>query len=103
MRQVNSHITTAELAVGTVRIAPVGERRVLLCRTSTAIYALEDRCPHAGLSLEGSKIRGDHLFCPHHGARFRLHDGCSASAVTPDPLRMFPVKIVGDEIQFDLP
>jgi 3-phenylpropionate/trans-cinnamate dioxygenase ferredoxin subunit len=103
MRQINSHVMSADLAVGAVKIVPVGEIRVLLCRSTTAIYALENRCPHAGLSLEGAKIRGDYLFCPHHGARFNLRDGCSASPVTADSLRMFPVEVVEDAIQFELP
>ena len=103
MRQINSHIKITDLAVGTIRTVPIGEQQVLLCRTATAIYALEDRCPHAGLTLAAAKIRGEHLFCPHHGARFHLRDGCSASAVTTGSLRMFPVRVVEEEVQFDLP
>lgn len=84
-------------------MVPVDDRRVLLCRTPTAIYAMNDRCPHAGLTLENAKIRGEQLLCPHHGARFHLRDGCFASAVTSNSLQMFAVKIVDDEIQFDFP
>ncbi|MEQ8693552.1 MAG: Rieske 2Fe-2S domain-containing protein [Pseudomonadales bacterium] len=53
----------------------LGGRNILLVATATAIYALENRCPHADFPLYGGKVDDGVIQCPTHGARFDLASG----------------------------
>jgi nitrite reductase (NADH) small subunit/3-phenylpropionate/trans-cinnamate dioxygenase ferredoxin subunit len=39
------------------------------------VYALDNRCPHAGANLSGGWIEDDCVVCPRHCWPFRLADG----------------------------
>jgi ferredoxin-nitrite reductase len=57
------------------------------------LYALADRCPHAGASLAGGVLDGDEVVCPEHGYRFHLGTGvCS----TDESLRARTYRLVPD-------
>lgn len=74
---------------------------VLVCRTSAGVFAVENQCTHQLASLEGGKMRGPHLFCPKHGARFDLRTGVP-NALAKTPIRTYPVEIVDGEVQIEL-
>lgn len=84
------------------RVVDLDGRRVLLCRSPAGIRAMDEMCPHQLLSLDGARVRGTALMCPHHGARFSLEDGCSLSQMTPNGLTLYSTRIVGDELEIDL-
>jgi nitrite reductase/ring-hydroxylating ferredoxin subunit len=84
------------------RIVELDGKRVLICRTASGIRAINEICPHQQLSLEGGRIRGGVLMCPHHGARFSLEDGKSLSPLTPKGLTLYPVREIGDELEIDI-
>jgi nitrite reductase (NADH) small subunit len=50
-------------------------RNLALFRDGGRVYALDDRCPHAGASLSSGWIEGGAVVCPLHRWRFRLRDG----------------------------
>jgi nitrite reductase/ring-hydroxylating ferredoxin subunit len=50
-------------------------RGILVCRASGGLYAIEDRCPHAGVALAGGRLDGFVLECPLHGGRLDVRDG----------------------------
>jgi len=39
------------------------------------IYAVENKCPHQGLKLQGCKIKGGKIICPWHQYQFDLKNG----------------------------
>lgn len=39
------------------------------------VYALDNRCPHAGGSIAGGYIENGHVLCPWHYWAFNLHTG----------------------------
>lgn len=84
------------------RVLEIAGRRILVCRSAGAIRAMDEMCPHQLLSLEGGRVRGNAIMCPHHGARFSLDDGKSLSPLTPRGLNLFPTHIDGDELVIDL-
>lgn len=84
------------------RIVELDGKRVLLCRSATGIRAIDETCPHQQLSLEGGRVRGNVLMCPHHGARFSLDDGKSLSPLTPKGLTLYATREIGDELEIDL-
>lgn len=74
---------------------------VLICRTSAGLFAVENRCTHLLSPLEGGKMRGVHLFCPKHGARFDLRTGVP-NALAKTPIQIYPVEVVEGEVQIEL-
>lgn len=62
-----------------VRVPRLG--RVLLARIRGEVFAIEDRCPHAGGPLSAGALTGVEAICPWHAWRIdvtngRVRDGC---------------------------
>ena len=86
----------------TLRVAPSRHDQLVLCNVGGAIYAIVDACSHDGGMLGFGELDGQHLVCPRHGALFDVSTG---EAVTPPatlPIRTYPVRVQGDEVQVGL-
>jgi 3-phenylpropionate/trans-cinnamate dioxygenase ferredoxin subunit len=94
-------IPLAQLPANGTHIVECDGHRVLLCRSQKGIHAMAEMCPHQKLSLDGGRVRGDFIMCPHHGARFNLEDGRSLSPLTANGLTLYLVRIDGDMIEVD--
>jgi 3-phenylpropionate/trans-cinnamate dioxygenase ferredoxin component len=88
----------SDIALGGIRSVLLHGEPVLVCRTEAGVYALADRCPHAGWPLSGGRIRGGSLVCPLHGARFALKDGAPLGGPAREPVKCYPVRVEGDDI-----
>jgi 3-phenylpropionate/trans-cinnamate dioxygenase ferredoxin component len=53
---------------------------VALFNVDGVLFALEDRCPHAGSSLVTGLVEGRSVQCRAHGLRFDLATGCMRGA-----------------------
>src|SRR3546814_2141394 len=58
------------------RAFTVDDKAVPVCRSASGVFALENMCSHATSSLEGGKMKGPFLFCPLHGMRIDMRNGC---------------------------
>jgi len=67
------------------------------------IYAADDMCTHEDASLCTGSLKGHLVKCPLHGSRFDLKSGNPLEDPADEPLRVYPVKIVGNEIFVKLP
>ena len=38
-------------------------------------YAIENKCPHLGMSMSRAKIVDDEIVCPWHGSRYAICNG----------------------------
>ncbi len=94
MSDLISLIAEAELPIGTNRAFDVNGQSILVARTAHGIFAIENRCSHAFQTLEGGKMKAVHIFCPLHGVRFDMRDGCPSGTLTDQPIRTWPVSIV---------
>jgi nitrite reductase/ring-hydroxylating ferredoxin subunit len=56
---------------------------------SGALFAVEDRCPHAGATLSEGELAGSVLTCPRHGSQFDVRDGDRLRGPADVPLRTF--------------
>ncbi len=65
----------ASMAVGTMKMARVGVRRVVVVRTSTGFHALDNACPHEGYGLVTGALDGELLTCEWHNWKFDVADG----------------------------
>lgn len=92
-----------ELAEGTpVKIKQEG-RSIVLCRVGEAVYAVENRCPHADMPLAEGSLDGCILTCPYHGYSYDLRTGKNVDEpVYEPPVRTFPVRIEGPTVQVAL-
>ena len=76
-------------------------RKVLLCRSSAGIFAVENMCSHAYSLLEGGRIRGAHIFCPLHGVRFDMRTGAPSGELTKKPITTWPASVEDGMIMVD--
>lgn len=59
----------------TMKAVEVLGRRLVLVNVRGSLYALADRCTHAGAALSGGTLDGYVLKCPVHGAMFDVRTG----------------------------
>ncbi len=83
------------------KVVSVAGREILLINIKGTIHACENECPHQGSPLNAAVVRDGTISCPRHGYRFSLSDG--ACGDYPDlTLRIFPVRLEGDDILIEL-
>jgi len=86
---------------GTLVVAHGGEQ-VLLVRSDMGVFAIENRCSHAYQELSGGKVKKVFIFCPLHGVRFDMRNGCPAGDLTDKPIRAWHCEIVDGMVAVDL-
>ena len=91
----------SEVPEGTNRAFDINGESILIARTVHGIFAIENRCSHAQQTLAGGKMKAVHIFCPLHGVRFDMRNGCPSGTLTNKPLRTWPVAIVDGMIALD--
>jgi nitrite reductase/ring-hydroxylating ferredoxin subunit len=90
------------LAPGQVRAVDAEGTPVLVCNVDGAFYAIENRCPHVRIPLEGGRLSGTELECPLHGGRLDVRSGAPLAAPIRRPARTFGVRAVDGGIEIDL-
>jgi phenylpropionate dioxygenase-like ring-hydroxylating dioxygenase large terminal subunit len=85
---------TGELPDQEIIETVVGNRRLLLVRTSGGLQAYDAACPHRGANLAyGGRLAGDNsVICPFHGYRITL-GGCNGRGLR---LRQYPTLVAGE-------
>ncbi len=86
---------------GTFVVAHKGEQ-VLLVRTDHGVFAVENRCSHAYQELAEGKVRKVFIFCPLHGLRFDLRNGCPKGDLTDKPIKAWKCAETDEGIAVDL-
>jgi len=76
-----------DLAHDQPRCYRVAQIDVFVVRHWAAIYALENRCGHAGAPLHRGEYTDGLIVCPLHGAAFRVDTGAVEwNAILPPPM-----------------
>ncbi len=94
--------TLAELPAGTAKQVTLGGKAIGLFNVGSAVYAIDDTCPHRGAPLWEGEVDGNEVMCPWHGARFDLTNGGHLCPPAHSGVATYKVQIVGDEIQVDV-
>jgi 3-phenylpropionate/trans-cinnamate dioxygenase ferredoxin subunit len=81
----------------------VAGKSVLVCRTASGVFAVENMCSHAFAHLEGGKVKGPHIFCPLHGVRFDMRNGTPSGTLTKKSIAVYPSEIDDGTVYADLP
>lgn len=79
----------------------VGGHDVLIVRTPAGLFAIENMCSHAYSRLADGKVKGVHIFCPLHGARFDMRNGCPSGKLTQRPIKVWHVEVDADMVMVD--
>lgn len=87
-----------EIPEGEGRVFVVGDFLIAVFNENGQYNAINDLCPHMGVSLSASCVEGGIVTCHWHAWRFRVTDGtwCDNPRIKTDS---FETRIVGDEIQ----
>lgn len=88
-----------ELDVNQMKLIRVNGERLVLAHTEEGWTAFTDRCPHRGGSLADGIVACGTVTFPWHGSQFDIVSGNVVSGPASDPIRSFPVEVVGDEIR----
>jgi len=81
----------------------VGGQPALLYRLGDAIFAIGNRCTHAGMVLDRAQVQAvgsDAIVtCPAHGSRFGLSDGKVRRGPAAQPLTCYDAREVDGQIE----
>jgi nitrite reductase/ring-hydroxylating ferredoxin subunit len=88
----------SELEDDTPRRVEVGEVPISLVRTEGEVFAINDICSHADVSLSEGEVADCQIECWLHGSTFDLRTGKPSSLPATRPIPVYPVKIVGDDV-----
>ncbi|MEX2671474.1 MAG: DUF2231 domain-containing protein [Phycisphaeraceae bacterium] len=81
-----------ELDVDQMKLLRVGDRRIVLARTSDGYTAFDDHCSHRGGSLAGGVLICGTVQCLWHGSQFDVHTGQPQCGPAHEPIRTYPVR-----------
>ena len=87
-----------ELSPGDKKLVLIGDERVVLANVGGSYYAVEEECTHAYGRLSMGQLYGEELMCPVHGAAFDVRTGAALSPPACEGLRVYPVRVEGDDI-----
>jgi 3-phenylpropionate/trans-cinnamate dioxygenase ferredoxin subunit len=91
-----------EVKKGHVKTFTVNGKRVALCNVEGTYFAVQDLCTHDGGPLGQGELWDHQIECPRHGGRFDVRTGEVTALPPMFPIKTFPVRVEGDEIQVAL-
>jgi nitrite reductase (NADH) small subunit len=91
-----------DIPEGGSAVVTVNQKDIAIFNVNGTFFALDDVCPHMGASLSGGYVEDGCVTCPWHYWRFRLADGTWADSPR-IKTGSYPVHVVGDEVQLELP
>lgn len=88
-----------ELPSGTLKRIDIDGEAICLARaTDGTVYAIGDACTHEAYSLSEGEVIGNEVECPQHSSRFDLPTGLPTALPATTPVRVYPVKVIGEGI-----
>jgi nitrite reductase/ring-hydroxylating ferredoxin subunit len=92
-------IAAQDVPEGQMRAVTLGGRELIVCHTREGWHALDNVCTHAYARMSEGRLRGFRLICPLHGASFDCRSGKVLGAPAIQPLKSYPVRCTGEEIE----
>ena len=98
-------LKTREVKPGTSRRVDVDGHRIAIVRIGDDWYAIGDECSHADWSLSEGEVWEDEceIECPKHGSTFSLTTGEPQTLPATQPVRVYAVRVDGDDVLVTLP
>lgn len=90
----------ASLSIGQSERRTVEGRALIVARGSDGDYhAVDALCSHAQMPLDGGRVRGTSIICPHHGARFCLKTGRVLGPPAHQGITAYPTRVAGGDVE----
>lgn len=91
-----------ELEVDQMKLLRVNGQRIVLGRTEDGYVAFDDHCTHRGASLADGVMVCGTVQCLWHGSQFDAVTGEVKAGPAAEPIRTYPVEVVGGEVRLVL-
>lgn len=88
--------TLAELVPGRPHLVKSDGREIVLVREGEEVFALDDICSHAEVSLSDGEVAHGAIECWLHGSRFDLRTGQPSGPPANEPVATYPTTITTD-------
>jgi nitrite reductase/ring-hydroxylating ferredoxin subunit len=82
--------------------ARLGDRHLIVYRTSKGLFATSRRCTHQGADLMRGYLEGEVIECPVHQGRFNVRTGAALNAPACEPLVTYEVRLNGGKLEVKL-
>jgi 3-phenylpropionate/trans-cinnamate dioxygenase ferredoxin component len=99
----------SEVAEGAMKKVTVEGTDVMLSKVKGKVYAIANRCAHAGGDLSQGKLEGTVVTCPRHGSQWDVTDGHNirwtrvpGAVAKVAKLATFPVKVDKENILIEI-
>ncbi len=100
-----------EIPPGTAKFIKVEGKPIAIFNLDGKFYATDDTCPHEGGPLSSGFIEGENVVCPWHGATFHIMSGKTLEPPAGEKMgppvdkgvACYPVRIVGEELEIEVP
>jgi 3-phenylpropionate/trans-cinnamate dioxygenase ferredoxin subunit len=89
-------------APGEVKVVMPRGERIALANVDGTYYAIDDVCTHDGGPLGEGEVFDYSIECPRHGARFDVRSGKALTLPAIFPVKSYPVRVEGNDIQVEL-
>ena len=92
--------SASDVAEGDVLGVTVGGQAIALYRLGGRFHATGDICSHAYARLSDGYLDADDctIECPLHAARFAVLTGAALEEPASEPIKVYPVKLDGDDL-----
>jgi 3-phenylpropionate/trans-cinnamate dioxygenase ferredoxin subunit len=89
---------------GGIRRVEIDGTPIAVVRVDDRVYAVNDICSHANVSLSGGEVDLDEcaIECPKHGSLFALETGEALSLPAVRPIATYSVHLDGDDVSVDV-
>ena len=91
----NFSVRMADLRPGQPRRVVIDGVPIALVRVDDEVFAVNDVCSHAEVSLSEGEVSGCQIECWLHGSRFDLRTGEPSGPPAFEPIPTYPVDIEG--------
>jgi len=89
--------------VGAAKADIYGQPVAIVHTEDGDVYAIDDICSHANVSLSEGELEGCQLECWLHGSRFDVRTGAPSGLPATEPVATFPVTIEDGEVFVSVP
>jgi len=86
----------SDLAPRSAKRVAVDGQTIAVVNTDDGVFAVQDRCSHADVSLAEGEVDGCTIECWLHGSAFDLRNGLPLSLPAIEPIATYEVRIEGE-------
>jgi 3-phenylpropionate/trans-cinnamate dioxygenase ferredoxin subunit len=87
-----------ELAVDQMKPVDIDGQRLLLVRTDSRFYLIDEMCSHEDYSLALGCIKGERIKCSLHGSYFDLASGAALDEPADEPIATYAVRVADGRV-----